>query len=139
MSIFPGPTPPFTNPPIHPEYYQPSQFFIQNIILGMETTVFTTENHNYVIGQQVRLNITQFSGCRELNHKTGIVIAIPSLNSVILNIDSSKNVSAFTPNTRPTQSQIVAIGDINTGYISTTGPYIPLVTIPGSFVDISPN
>lgn len=97
---------------------------------------------NYVIGQQVRLNIPGNYGSYQLNQKTGYVISIPSPNQVTLDIDSSLNVTPFTMTPAPTNvstslPQIVAIGDVNSGYSSTTGSNIPLVTIPGSFINIS--
>lgn len=97
---------------------------------------------NYVIGQLVRLNIPSNYGSFQLNQRTGYVIDIPSATEVTLNIDSSQNVAPFAMSTPPGRvatslPQIVAVGDINYGYVSTTGSNIPLVTIPGSFINIS--
>jgi hypothetical protein len=135
-----GPIAPYSNVPIHPEYYQPRQFFISNISLGIQTTVTTTVNHDYVIGQLVRLVIPFFSGCRELNHRTGLVLSIPSPTQVLINLNSS-NASLFTTTTTPQQPQILAVGDVNNGLIVSTGRTLPIGTvpnIPGSFMDISP-
>jgi hypothetical protein len=110
---------------------------ISAIILALTTIVTTSADMNYVIGQECRLIIPPTFGCRQLNGLTGIVISIPSSNQVELNIDSSKNVDAFILSSATTQAQILAIGDINNGVISTNGANIPLLAPPGSFINIS--
>jgi len=135
-SPFPGPTPPYSNPPIEPQYYQPSQFFISNITLGVNTTITTTKNMNYVIGQQIRLIIPPSFGTRQLNEQTGYVIAIPQSNQVVVDIFSI-GMDQFTNSTATTKPQILAIGDINSGLIN-TGRVSATTTIPGSFINISP-
>jgi hypothetical protein len=133
-----GPIAPYNNVPIQPQWFQPSQFFISNITLGVNTTITTTTDMNYVIGQQVRLIIPFFFGCRQLNEKTGVVISIPASNQVITNIDSAQNVDAFTASASTTQPQIMAIGDVNTGVINSNGILSTGTFIPGSFQNISP-
>jgi hypothetical protein len=136
------PTPIYQNLPIEPQFYQPSVFIISAIVLGLTTLVTTTTNMNYVIGQQVRLNIPSNYGCVQLNQQLSYVLALPLPNQVQLSLNSSINVSPFAmtpppPGVGTSQPQIVAIGDINQGYVSITGSNIPLVTIPGSFINIS--
>ncbi len=140
----------YQNVPIEPQFFQPSQFVISAVTLGIQTIVTTTTNMNYVIGQLVRLLIPSPYGCYQLNQQTGYVLAIPAANQVTLSIDSSQNVdpyiaaapvtpSPYVPSTANTPAQIVAVGDVNTGYSSSTGVNIPLVTVPGAFINISPN
>jgi CO/xanthine dehydrogenase Mo-binding subunit len=138
MSYFSGPTPPYNNPPIHPEYFEPSMFFISDVDLGRTTIVTTTENNNYVIGQLVRLIIPKTFGCVQLNEVSGYVLSIPSPDQVELAIDSSRNVNEYVSSSANTQAQILAIGDTNSGIISSTGRNIPTTNIPGSFINISP-
>lgn len=138
MSYFSGPTPPYNNPPIQPQFYEPSMFFIEDVTLGQTTIVTTTEDTNYVIGQLVRLLIPNAFGCTQLNESKGIVISLPAADQVEIAIDSSQNVDEFTSSSSPTQPQILAIGDINTGIISSTGVNIPYTNIPGSFINVSP-
>ena len=137
MPVISFPIPPYSNPPIESQNFQPSQFFISTISLGTMTTVTTTVNHNYVVGQEVRLLITPTSGCRQLNEQTGFVLSIPASNQVVLNINSSQNVDPFTTSSATTQPQIVAVGDINSGITSSTGRVISSTNIPGSFINIS--
>ena len=137
-SPFPGPTPPYNNPPIEPQYFQPSRFVISNVTLGLTTTVTTTLNMNYVIGQQVRLLIPEAYGCYQLNDLLGYVISLPETNEVQLTIDSSINVGAYIAASTTNPPQIVAAGDINNGIISTNGRSLPTTTIPGSIINISP-
>lgn len=134
-----GPIAPESNPPIHPEYFKPSVFFISDLTVGIVTIVTTSVNHNYVLGQSVRLLIPETYGSRELNEKIGTVIGIPAADQVTLDINS-QFVNPFipVPGFGPTRPQIVAIGDINTGVISSTGRVVSLTTIPGSFQNISP-
>lgn len=137
MSVpYPGPVPPYTNPPIEPQYYQPRVYFISNITLGQITLVTTTINHDYVIGQLCRLIIPPAYGCRELNEVTGYVISIPASDQVVLDIYSQGGnpfVSASTSN----QPQILPVGDINSGVQNTNGRINQITYIPGSFINIS--
>jgi len=133
-----GPIPPYSNVPINAQYFQPSVFVISAIGLGITTTITTTVNHNYVVGQEIRLNIPESFGASQLNQQTGIVLSIPAANQVIVNINSSANVNPFTSSSATTLPQIVAVGDINNGIISTTGRSVPSTNIPGAFINISP-
>ena len=134
-----GPVPPYTNVQINAQYYIPSRFVISNITLGMTTIVTTTANTNYSIGQVVRLIIPTSWGCGKLNGAEGLVLSFPMPNQVELNINSSQNVDAFnSASILTTQPQILAIGDINSGNINTTGRINLNNTIPGSFTNISP-
>lgn len=133
-----GPIAPYINVPIHAEYYQPSRFVIEDIALGQTTTITTTEDMNYVIGQQVRLLIPESFGSYQLNERTGFVISIPDVDQVVLDIDSSLNVNAYIASTATTQAQILAIGDISSGQINSSGRVNNGTYIPGSFINISP-
>ena len=137
------PIPAYSNLPINAQFYQPSRFVISAISLGRTTTVSTTQNVNYVIGQQVRLIIPPTFGTRQLNEQTGYVISIPNPNQVTLNINST-GFDAFINSSATTQAQILGIGDVNTGYTSPSGRSIlptngnTNIVIPGSFINISP-
>ena len=132
---YPGPVPPYTNPPIEPQNYKPSRFVISGIALGPTTTVTTTANMNYVIGQQCRLLIPQSFGCRQLNEAKGYVISIPAANQVVLDIYSNGG-NPFTSSSATTVAQILAIGDVNTGVVNPT-PSSETTYVPGSFINIS--
>lgn len=137
MPIISYPIPAYQNLPIESQNYQPSQYFISAVGLGVQTTVTTTVNHNYVVGQLVRLIIPSYSGCRQLNEQTGYVLSLPASNQVLVNIDSSKNVDPLKTTTMPTQPQILGIGDVNNGIISSTGQKLTTTAIPGSYINIS--
>lgn len=140
-SPFPGPTPAYNNPPINPEYYQPSRFEISSITFGRTTLVTTSEEYNYVIGQVVRIEIPFLYGAQEISGKQGYVISLPSTTQFEVEIDST-NASAFNPSpSTPTGysvPQVVAIGDVNSGQVN-MGRSNNLTYIPGSFINISPN
>lgn len=135
-SLIFGPVPPYNNPPIEPQNFQPSQFFISAISLGITTTVTTTMNMNYVLGQECRLLIPEGYGCTNLNQKTGFVLSIPSSNQVILSINSI-NSNSFVNAMLPTQAQIVAVGDVNNGQTNSSGSSNQGTAVLGSFINIS--
>jgi len=132
-----GPVPPYSNPPIQPQFYAPSKFFISNITLGVTTIVTTTANMNYVVGQQVRLTIPNGFGCIQLNEMPAYVISLPALNQVELDLFTAGQ-DGFIASSATTQPQITAIGDINPGAINSQGRVNNSTFIPGSFIDISP-
>ena len=136
---FGPPNPGYYNLPINAEYFQPSRFVISNVSLGVTTVITTSVPHNYVIGQLIRLLFQPNYGCSQLNQQLAYVIAIPSTTQVTLDLNSI-GVDAFvaSPSFGPTLPQIVAVGDKNTGLISSTGRSLPTTTIPGSFQNISP-
>lgn len=142
------PIPAYQNIPIEPQFYKPSQFVITDIVLG-QTTIVTMANGtndvapNYVIGQQVRLIIPPKYGSRSLNGKVGYVLTVPTTNSVEVSINSV-DADPFIPSPTfiayesRTPAQIVAIGDINSGVVNSSGNMATSTLIPGSFQNISP-
>ncbi|HEY1646086.1 MAG TPA: hypothetical protein VGF75_07045 [Candidatus Saccharimonadales bacterium] len=142
MSAIVGPIALYNNPPIEPQYFQPWSFAISALQRGVTTTITLvvpaiTELH-YVIGQLVRLLIPPSFGCRQLNGQTGYVIAIPASNQITIDLNSAA-ADPYTSSSARTQASIVAVGDNNTGIISSTGRVVPTTQIPGSFINISPN
>ncbi len=133
------PIPIYQNLPIRSDFYQPGRFVISGINLGQVTTVTTSVDHDYVIGQEVRLLIPANCGSYQLNEVIGYVISVPSVTQVIIDIDSSVNVNSFISASGTSDPQILAIGDINQGQTNSNGPLNTLPYIPGSFLDISPN
>lgn len=143
--ILNGPQAPENNPPIQPQFFQPSRFVISAIVLGTSTTVTTIQSdfgvdNDFVIGQHVRFLIPNFYGTVQLNEQTGVVTAIPGFNQVTVDIDTSRNYNAFIPSPAygPTKPQLIPIGDINSGTINANGRILNGTTIPGAFRNISP-
>ena len=136
MTVISYPIPPFSNVAIESQYYTPSRFVISAITLGKTTIITTTSDHNYEIGNLVRLIIPPTFGTRQLNETQSYVISLPSSTEVELNIDSSQ-MNAYISSSATTKAQILAIGDVNNGTSSTNGVNIT-PTIPGSFYNISP-
>lgn len=136
-TVVTAPFPAYQNLPIEPQFYQPSRFVISAITLGQTTTVTTSVNHNYVVGQLCRLLIPNGYGATQLNEQTGYVASIPAPNQVILTLVSN-NSNAFINAALLQQPQILAVGDVNTGVTNT------IVTdqgtaVLGAFINISPN
>jgi hypothetical protein len=115
-------------------FYQPGFFTITAVSLGQTTTITTSVNHNYVVGQLVRLDIPPGFGVRQLNQQTGYVINIPAANQVVLNIVST-NADPFQTSTQITKPLIVAIGDVNSGATNANGRANVNTAIPGSFIN----
>lgn len=140
-SFLSGPIAPESNPPINPQYYQPSRFVIAAISMGATTTVTTSVDNNYVVGQLVRLLIPQYWGATQLNFRQGYVVNLPASNQVTLDINSLGNTPLmpplFTDNSKNNLPQIIGIGDVNTGRINATGRTGNGTFILGSFIDIS--
>jgi len=132
------PIPPYSNPPIEPQFYKPRRFVISNISLGSTTIVTTSVNNDYVIGQEVRLLIPAQFGCFQLSGILSYVLSKPSTNQVELSINSLTNVNAYIAAISTQLPQIIAVGDVNQGYTSHTGITIRNPGIPGAFINISP-
>lgn len=132
------PIPAYQNLPIDSDFYLPQRFVISAISLGLTTTVTTSTDHNYVVGQQVRLIIPSNCGSYQLNESQGYVLSIPANNQVVISIDSLRNINSFVYQSTPTQPQILAIGDINYGAINSSGRVSNITFIPGSFRNVSP-
>ena len=119
--IISNPIPAYQNVPIHADYFQPSRFFISNISLGVTTLVTTTTNHNFVVGQQVRLIIPYAFGCRQLNEVTGYVISTTEQTAGKIN----NQIAGTTPNVFPNPFT----GNLFTAFSLPSNTQI----IPGSF------
>jgi hypothetical protein len=130
------PIPAYQNLPIESQFYQPSQFVISGITLGVQTTVTTSVAHNFVVGNQIRLLIPVGYGSTQLNESFGYVLSVPTTTSVLTSINSV-NSDAFISASLAQSPQIMAIGDVNTGQINSNGVNSNL-NIPGSFINISP-
>lgn len=134
---FPGPTPPYNNLPIDIFNYQPRNFVISNVTLGLQTIVKTQVAGDFVIGQLVRLLIPKPFGCYQLNNLTAYIENIIDAFTYVLNLDSSLNVNQFISATAKNKPQIIPIGDTNSGFINANGPMFTTTYIPGSFLNIS--
>lgn len=138
MSSIVGPIAPYSNVPIHPLYYSPRIFFITNVTLGFTTTVTTSVDHDYSVGEEIRLLIPPGYGCRQLNNQTGFVVSIPSSDQIELDIYSVGIDSFVTPASSIQQPQTIPVGDINSGVRNDSGSQSLQTFIPGSFINVSP-
>ena len=102
-------------------------------------TVTTDVDHNYVLGQLVKVLVPVAYGSVQLSNRQGYVVYVPSATEVTIGIPYF-NVSNFisSPVYAPNPPQIIAIGDGNQGYINPTGRVTSTTTIPGSFINVSP-
>lgn len=124
------------NPTVEPENFKPSNFVISTITQGRLTIVSTSVDNNFVLGQQVRFNIPQTYGIRQLNGQAPQVVAINSAMQFVVDVDSARYdpFIPFPPHTGHTPPQVNAVGDFN---ISFEGFKNNAFTISGAFVNIS--
>lgn len=139
MTVISFPIPAYSNVPIEPQNYQPRQFFISGVTLGFKTTVTTTQNTDFVVGQLVRLIIPPQFGCIQLNEAQGYVLSMPAPNQLVLDINSSQNVDPYHSSSATTKPQVLPVGDVNTGAINSQGRMNNGTFIPGSFINVSPS
>lgn len=132
------PIPAYQNLPIKENYYEPSRFVISGITLGNTTTITTSTDMNYVVGQEVRLLVPSSFGSYQLNNRTGFVVDITGADEFVVDIDSSRNVDPYISSDATTVAQVLAIGDVNLGYTNDQGNINNITFIPGSFINISP-
>lgn len=138
-TYFGPPTPAYNNPTPVPQFFAPSVYDISAITLGATTTITTAVNHNYVVGQLVRLHIPPTYGSYQLTDQQGYVLSIPTTSSVVVGINSlGSNAFVASPTYGPTKPQICAIGDINSGAINANGRVNNGTTIQGAFINTSP-
>ena len=129
---FGPPTPSFNNPEPNPEYFQPRTYRIASIaISGVQASVTTTLDNDYVVGQLVRFHIPLGWGIRQLNEQQGQITIINSSQNFIVNINITKYDPFVTPSVPFSYQypQVSAIGDNN---ITTDG-----LSISGAFINIS--
>jgi hypothetical protein len=135
---------------LYPDLYFPGDIFISSITLGATTTIETTTQHNYVVGQEVAFRIPSIPGAgsppvwgtTQLNSLPNVkipgspiyayVIQVIDMTTFVVNINST-SYTAFNVNL-PFASyvgekwpQVVAVGDVNTGgvQISAGSPLYP--------------
>jgi hypothetical protein len=126
----------FVRKVLYPFLYLPGDNVISALSFGATTTVTTTTNHNYVVGQEIAFRIPTVYGSTQLNSLPntvipgspiyGYVTAVTANNVFVCSINST-GYTAFNTN-QPVSSvpglqfpQVVAVGDVNTGGFPYTG------------------
>lgn len=115
---------------LYPALYVPGEAVISALTLAATTTVVTTSQHNFVVGQEVAFRIPTVWGTTQLNSLPDIIIpgqpiygyvtAVTNSTTVVVNINST-GYTAFNTNQTVagvrglTFPQIVAVGDNNSG------------------------
>lgn len=136
---------------LYPDLYIPYRSSITDVSLGNTTSITTTVDHAFVVGQEVFIQIPTVTstawGTFQLDTETfnqqnvvpqqAYVLSVPSPNELIINVNSS----GFGIFSYPTSAEaslgmtfpaVYAIGDQNFG-VSGPGPFKPPITIPGAF------
>jgi hypothetical protein len=131
-----SPTGAYVRQVLYPWNYLPGQNVISAITTGTTTTVTTTGNHNYVVGQEIAFRIPSSWGTTQLNSLPNNLVPGSPVYGYVTSVTSntvfvcSINSTGFTAfNTNPTVAQVlgltppqvVAVGDVNTGGAAYSG------------------
>lgn len=77
-----------------PQLIEPRARYIVDLTLGASTTVKTSVDHGYAVGQYITLSVPASFGSSEISGQSGRISAISSANEFVVDIDSSA-ASAF--------------------------------------------
>lgn len=122
--------------------YTPALHELEDVSQSNPALVTTTDDHDYVVNQQVQFFIPPQWGMRQLNQLKGYVLTIPNPDEFTVTIDTSQFDAFITP-TPPSfvvidTAAVVGIGDANYGQ-SSPGGVVPLPqTIPGAYQNHRP-
>lgn len=121
--------------------YIPFTCDISAISQGLTTTITTSIDHGFVVGNSVQFVIPKEYGMRQLDKKKGNVLSITA-DTFEVNINSL-SFDAFVVPTPPDPivvydpAQVLPVGDGNTGYL-TPGGQEPALQIPGTYRNTYP-
>lgn len=121
---------------LYPYIYEPGVAYISSVTTGASTTIKTTANHNFVVGQQIAFRVPAAYGFTAFNALPNASIpgspvyyyvsAVTSNNEFVVSVNST-GFAAFNSN-QPVSSvpglqmpQVIAVGDVNTGGFPYTG------------------
>lgn len=126
----------FVRKVLYPFLYEPGVAYISAITTGATTTITTTDNHNFVVGQEIGFRIPAPYGTTQLNELPNSIIpgspvyyyvtAINSNTQFVCNAVST-GFTAFNSNQTVASvpglqlPQVVAVGDINSGGVAYSG------------------
>jgi len=72
-----------------PQLFEPRQKFIKAIGLGASTTITTSVDHGYSVGQEVSLQVPAAFGTVQLNGLSGRISSVPAVDQFVVDINSS--------------------------------------------------
>lgn len=135
-----GPLAPERNPPITPEYYSPNIATLSTItpISRFSTRIVTTADNEFVVGQTVRFIIPPQDGMRQINGRQAYVTSIDNATTFYVQIDTLDFDTFNAAGTTLQDPFVIAIGDVNSGQINSSGRINNITYIPGSFINIGP-
>ena len=126
----------FVRQVLYPYLYLPGVDFISAITTGVTTTVTTTTDHNFVVGQEIAFRIPNAYGITQLNSLPNNVVpgspiyayvtAVTANNVFVCNFNSTgftpfatnQSVASMVGQSLP---QVVAVGDVNSGGTAYSG------------------
>lgn len=128
-----SPTGAFVKKVLYPFLYAPGVSFVEAITTGTTTTVTTTAQNNFVVGQEIAFRIPASWGTIQLNSLPnsvtpgspiyGYVVSITNSTTFVCSINST-GFTAFNTNQTVASvpglefPQVVAVGDVNTGGVA---------------------
>ena len=122
--------------------YEPANVDIDDISQAQNAIVTTSEDHSFVIANQVQFLIPPEWGMYQINRLKGFVISIPQSDQIEVDIDTRAFDAFVTPT--PSQfvvidnAQVASVGDANFGKLSPGGVVDLPNTIPGAYINQRP-
>lgn len=132
-----SPTGAFVRQVLYPFLYEPGVNYISAITLnGTNVVVTTTDNHNYVVGQEIAFRIPSVYGSTQLNALPNNTTPGSPVYYYVTSLQSntqftctalSAGVTAFNSNQTVASvpglqlPQVVAVGDVNSGGVAYSG------------------
>lgn len=117
--------------------YSPIISDVSDISRNYPALVTTSNNHSFVVGNEVQFFIPQEWGMTQLSGQTGFVLSIPSTTEFTVNIDTTQFNAFVTPSPSSivviNPAQVAGIGDSNTGQLAPGGVLPVPNTVSGAF------
>lgn len=107
-------------PPFAPSFFKPSKADfvpkrreISAVTNALQAEVTTTEDHDYPVGQLVRLHVPEDYGML-LDTVKGVVLTVPTPTTFTVDVDTTQLATYATPSVPPafSQSHVVPIDGI---------------------------
>jgi hypothetical protein len=97
--------------------YIPKRRLLQNVTVEQKPTVTTTEDHEYNVGDIVRIIVPLLYGM-DIDHKVAKVLTVPASTTFTMDLDTTSQ-NAFTAPAAPyTPAQVVPIAGQSTDNIA---------------------
>ena len=99
--------------------YQPAMRQISNITQAEQATVTTTFDHQYIVGEIVRLVVPIDYGMQQVNGQTGTIISVTD-DTFVIDINTSLYDAFVNSLTSLQYPQVIPIGEVSETLLAAT-------------------